>query len=163
MNSLRGFILRKLIQKFHTLVRAEIRIYPGRYTAASYLGMNSKSSFNLFEDWLHVCTPYICISGKPFCQLAQKYNSYVMDKKPPSPVYSLAPRICFRKHGWIPTPEPCFFHRLVKTLYWFTLHSFCHSLFHSQSDICFWCSVFYKNHPSPYFCFLVFGCIRLEF
>ena len=51
MNSLRGFILRKLIQKFHTLVRAEIRIYPGRYIAASYLRMNSKSTFNLLKDW----------------------------------------------------------------------------------------------------------------
>ena len=50
MNSLRGFILRKLIQKFHTPVRAEIRMYPGRYIAASYLRINSKSTFNLFKD-----------------------------------------------------------------------------------------------------------------
>ena len=52
LNSLRDFILRKLIQRFHTPVRAEIRIYPGRYIAASNLGINSKSTFNLCKDWL---------------------------------------------------------------------------------------------------------------
>ena len=55
-----------------------------------------------------MCTLYLYFGQTFLSTCSEVYFIYVINRKPPSPVYSLAQWTCFWKHGWIPTSEPCF-------------------------------------------------------
>ena len=55
-----------------------------------------------------MCTLHLYFRQTFYSTCSEVYFIYVMNRKPPSTVYSLAQWTCFRKHGWIPTSEPCF-------------------------------------------------------